>query len=131
MSVSRGDENAVGRYACLFRGQLLRFVTDGPGDHAAVDDGNGNAHLAPLQDEAAGLEIPGVHLPAPALGESSADYVGVKGTRHVLHIDSGVQLLFGDLGRCDPGEEEGEQEKYVATFTVHGKTPYSLTIFAA
>ena len=30
---------------------------------ATVDDGNGNAHLAPLKNEAAGLEVPGFIFP--------------------------------------------------------------------
>ena len=119
VGVSRGDEDPVGRYARLFRGQLLRFVADGPGDHATVDDGNRDARLASLEDEAAGLEIPGIHLPAPALGEPSADQVRIKGTGHVLHIGSGAQGLPMNLSNGKPTGKEGEECEYPDVLNAH------------
>ena len=93
--VGRGNKDAVGRNACGFRGQLLCFIANGAWDHAAVDDGDRDTHLTPLENEAPGLEIPGVHLPALALGEPSADYVRVEGTGHVLNVSPGPKRLLG------------------------------------
>ena len=102
------NEDPVGRDAGGFRGQLLCLIADGSRDHAAVDDGDRDTYLASLKNEATGLEIPRIHFAAPTLGKAPADQKGVKGPGNVLNVGSGAQLLFGDLGRCGPGEEEGE-----------------------
>ena len=108
--MGRRDENAVGRDTSGLRGQLLRYVANGPWDHAAVDDGNRDAHLAPLKNEAAGLEVPRIHFAAATLGEPSADDVGVEGTRHVLNVGPCPQGTFVDLGGCNPRDEQGEED---------------------
>jgi hypothetical protein len=68
-----GNEYPVGGDAGGFRGQPLCLVANGPRDHAAIDDGNRDTHLASLEYEAPGLEIPRIHLAAPTLGEAPAN----------------------------------------------------------
>ena len=86
MRMSRGDEDAIDRDTSGLRGQLLRIIANVARDHAAVDDCNRNAHLAPLEDEATGLEIARIHFAAATLGETSANKIGVKGARHILDV---------------------------------------------
>ena len=94
VGVGRGDEDPVGRDARFLGDQFLRFIANGAGDHAAIHDSNRDARLAPLKNEATGLEVARIHFSAPSLGESSADYVRVEGTCHVLNIGPGPQGWF-------------------------------------
>ncbi|MDA0724651.1 MAG: hypothetical protein O3B25_10355 [Verrucomicrobia bacterium] len=100
--MGRSDEDPVNRNAGGFRGQGLCLVADGPWDHATVDDGDRDTHLTSLEDEATRLEISGVHLPSPPLGEPSTDQIRVKGTSHVLDVSPCPKCLFNGLDGRSP-----------------------------
>ena len=66
-----GDDDSFGRNAGGFGGEGFGLVANIAGDHAAIDDGDGDVGFATLEDEAAGLEIAGIHFSAFAFSESS------------------------------------------------------------
>jgi hypothetical protein len=100
---------------------LLGFVADIPGDHAAIDNSDGDTGVSAAEDKATGLEVAWVHLAATSLGEASVDEEGIEGRSDILHVSACFKRCFnrhGVIGRkiepeCeeaakDAAEESGE-----------------------
>lgn len=104
VGVGGGDEDIFGGNSGGLESKLLGSVADVAWDHTAIDDGDRDESLIATEDEAAGLEIAGVHLAAATFGEATIDEEGVEGRSDVLNVSSGFEGWLsrrGVIGR-DP-----------------------------
>jgi hypothetical protein len=93
---------------------LLGFVADIPGDHAAIDNSDGDTGVSAAEDKATGLEVAWVHLAATSLGEASVDEEGIEGRSDILHVGTCFERRFkgnGVIGRkIEPESKEAAQD---------------------
>jgi hypothetical protein len=119
--VGGGDKDVFNGDAGGFGGELLGFVADITGDHAAIDNGDGDAGVSAAEDKTAGFEITWVHFTTTSLGEAAVYEKGIEGWSDILHVSACFKRCFnrhGVIGRkiepeCeeaakDAAEESGE-----------------------
>jgi hypothetical protein len=114
VGVGGGDENVFNGNAGGFGSELLGLVADITGDHAAIDNSDGDTGVSAAEDKTAGLEITWVHFATTSLGEAAVDEEGIEGRSDILHVGACFERWFkgnGVIGRkIEPESKEAAQD---------------------